>query len=85
MTLEEIDMMIHWMIVKKGAYPSARGLNGFKKSVKLSVNDIVKNGYPMTYRLKKEDYLKVEVLLFKDEFHANVSGMIIKPEVHPHI
>ena len=52
MTTNEIDKVVHQMIVDAGAYPSPLGYGGFPKSVCTSVNECMCHGIPDSRQLQ---------------------------------
>jgi methionyl aminopeptidase len=51
-TTNEIDSVVHHMIVEAGASPSPLGYGGFPKSISTSVNECVCDGLPDSTQLQ---------------------------------
>ena len=46
MTTDELDALVHDVIVERGAYPSPLGYAGFPKAICTSINEVVCHGIP---------------------------------------
>lgn len=60
-TTDEIDCIVHNMIVDRGAYPSPLNYKGFPKSVCTSVNNVACHGIPDDRLLQDGDIVNVDI------------------------
>lgn len=75
---EEINTLVHRLIVEAGAKPSPLGYRGYPKSVCTSINDVVCHGIPSPYViLKAGDIINVDVTSYLDGFHGDSSRMYL--------
>ncbi|ORM41286.1 Methionine aminopeptidase 1 [Babesia sp. Xinjiang] len=70
---DDIDRLVHKMCRIKGAYPSPLNYHGFPKSVCTSINEIACHGIPDSTILAAGDLLNVDVTVYVDGFHGDVS------------
>ncbi|CDR98007.1 methionine aminopeptidase I, putative [Babesia bigemina] len=74
---DDIDRLVHKMARIKGVYPSPLNYHGFPKSVCTSVNEIACHGIPDSTVLSAGDLLNVDVTVYADGFHGDVSETFI--------
>ena len=72
-TTEEIDIVVHEMIIKAGAYPSPLNYGGFPKSVCTSLNECICHGIPDSTVLQDGDIINIDVTVFLDGYHGDTS------------
>ncbi|XP_063239102.1 methionine aminopeptidase 1D, mitochondrial isoform X2 [Bacillus rossius redtenbacheri] len=72
-TTDEVDALVHTLIVQHGAYPSPLGYHGFPKSVCTSVNNVACHGIPDDRPLRDGDLVNVDVTVFLHGFHGDCS------------
>jgi methionyl aminopeptidase len=84
-TTEDIDKIIHDYIISQNAYPSAINYMGFPKSVCTSVNEVACHGIPNARKLKKGDYVNIDVTAYYNGFHGDTSAMVIVEDTHEDI
>ncbi|KAK1652138.1 hypothetical protein QYE76_069943 [Lolium multiflorum] len=60
----EIDSVVHHMIVEAGAYPSPLGYGRFPKSISTSVNECVCDGLPDSKQPQNGDIINIDVNVF---------------------
>lgn len=70
---DDIDRMVHKMCHIKGVFPSPLNYHGFPKSVCTSINEIACHGIPDSTILSAGDLLNVDVTIYVDGFHGDVS------------
>lgn len=63
-TTDEIDEVVHQMILDAGAYPSPLNYGKFPKSVCTSVNECVCHGIPDSRPLEDGDIVNIDVTVF---------------------
>ncbi|XP_062578530.1 methionine aminopeptidase 1D, mitochondrial-like [Saccostrea cucullata] len=73
MTTDEIDEYIHEMCIDNGAYPSPLLYNNYPKSICTSVNNVACHGIPDLRPLEDGDIINVDVTIYKDGMHGDVS------------
>lgn len=73
----EIDKLAEKLIIKKGAEPGFKKVNGYKYSVCLSTNDVVVHGIPTDYKLKNGDVIGIDCGVFYNGFHTDMSETVI--------
>lgn len=74
-TTDEIDQVVHKMIIDAGAYPSPLNYGKFPKSVCTSVNECVCHGIPDSRPLEEGDIVNIDVTVFLDGHHGDTSRM----------
>jgi len=84
-TTNEIDLAVHEMIIKAGAYPSPLNYGGFPKSVCTSLNECICHGIPDTTVLQDGDIINVDVTVFLDGHHGDTSRTFLVGDVKPHV
>nr|XP_027097021.1 methionine aminopeptidase 1B, chloroplastic-like isoform X1 [Coffea arabica] len=72
-TTNEIDKVVHQMIVDAGAYPSPLGYGGFPKSVCTSVNECMCHGIPDSRQLQDGDIINIDVTVYLNGYHGDTS------------
>ncbi|GIX64731.1 methionine aminopeptidase [Babesia caballi] len=70
---DDIDRLVHKMCRIKGVYPSPLNYHGFPKSVCTSINEIACHGIPDSTVLSAGDLLNVDVTVYADGYHGDVS------------
>jgi len=71
---EEIDVAVHEMTVKEGAYPSPLNYGGFPKSVCTSLNECICHGIPTVESVLREgDIINVDVTVYLNGYHGDTS------------
>jgi len=72
-TTGELDRIAESLIKENGGKPSFKGYRGFPASICASVNEEVVHGIPGQRILREGDLLKVDVGVYKDGFHGDVT------------
>nr|CAH0101111.1 unnamed protein product [Daphnia galeata] len=80
-TTEEIDKSVYEFIVSQGAYPSPLHYKGFPKSICTSVNNVVCHGIPDDRPLMDGDIINVDVTVYLNGFHGDVSETFLVGDV----
>jgi methionyl aminopeptidase len=70
-TTDEIDQVVHDVIVAHDAYPSTLGYRGFPKSCCTSVNEVICHGIPDARPLRDGELVKIDVTAFVDGVHGD--------------
>ncbi|GJP34525.1 hypothetical protein CLOM_g18962 [Closterium sp. NIES-68] len=83
-TTDEIDRVVHEMIIEAGAYPSPLNYAGFPKSVCTSVNECICHGIPDSRPLQDGDIINIDVTVYLNGYHGDTSktffcGNVSKP------
>lgn len=74
-TTDELDTVVHEMIISNGAYPSPLNYKGFPKSICTSINNVACHGIPDKRPLVKGDILNIDVTVFYHGYHGDCSKM----------
>ena len=61
------------LIIQNNAYPSLLNFDGFPKSISTSVNNIAAHGLPDSRPLQIGDILNIDVAVYLDGYHGDVS------------
>ncbi|KAK1442366.1 methionine aminopeptidase [Babesia gibsoni] len=81
---DDIDRLVHKMCRIKGVFPSPLNYHGFPKSVCTSVNEIACHGIPDSTILSAGDLINVDVTIYADGFHGDVSEtFMVLPALDP--
>ncbi|XP_043506012.1 methionine aminopeptidase 1D, mitochondrial [Polistes fuscatus] len=72
-TTDQLDEVIHDMIINNGAYPSPLNYKGFPKSICTSVNNVACHGIPDNRPLKHGDIINVDVTVYLNGYHGDCS------------
>lgn len=70
MTTDDIDVMVHEITIRNGAYPSPLNYKNFPKSICTCVNNVACHGIPDDRPLQDGDIITVDV---------SVSSYLINP------
>ncbi|PWH05639.1 type I methionyl aminopeptidase [Brachybacterium endophyticum] len=82
-TTDDIDAVVHDVIVSHGAYPSPLGYLGFPKSVCTSLNEVICHGIPDSTVMRSGDILNVDVTAFKNGVHGDTNATFLVGDVDP--
>ncbi|MEX0730001.1 MAG: type I methionyl aminopeptidase [Aquisalimonadaceae bacterium] len=75
-TTEELDRICHDYIVnEQKGIPAPLNYRGFPKSICTSVNHVVCHGIPGPKKLRKGDFINIDVTVIKDGYHGDTSRM----------
>ncbi|PBC31131.1 methionine aminopeptidase 1D, mitochondrial isoform X2 [Apis cerana] len=74
-TTDELDAIVHEMIISNGAYPSPLNYKGFPKSICTSINNVACHGIPDKRPLVKGDILNIDVTVYLHGYHGDCSKM----------
>nr|CAD1842604.1 unnamed protein product [Ananas comosus var. bracteatus] len=80
-TTDEIDKVVHQMIMDNGAYPSPLGYGGFPKSVCTSVNECICHGIPDSRALEDGDIINIDVTVYLNGYHGDTSATFLCGDV----
>ncbi|KAK5648860.1 hypothetical protein RI129_003752 [Pyrocoelia pectoralis] len=72
-TTDELDAIIHDLIISNDAYPSPLNYKHFPKSVCTSVNNVACHGIPDDRPLQNGDIINVDITVFLDNYHGDCS------------
>jgi methionyl aminopeptidase len=70
---DELDRLVHEACLEEGGYPSPLNYLGFPKSVCTSVNEVICHGIPDARPLEEGDLVNVDVTIYLDGVHGDVS------------
>lgn len=74
-TTDELDAIVHEMIISNGSYPSPLNYRGFPKSICTSINNVACHGIPDTRPLQSGDIFNIDVTVFLNGYHGDCSQM----------
>lgn len=81
---EEINELVHELIIKANAIPAPLNYRGFPKSVCTSINDVVCHGIPTKKDVLKEgDIINIDVTTIVDGFHGDTSRTYFVGQPNP--
>ena len=80
-TTEELDVIAHEAYIRHGGYPSPLGYHGYPKSICTSVNEVICHGIPDSRPLEAGDIVNVDVTIFLDGVHGDLSETIAVGEI----
>jgi len=72
-TTGELDGLAESLIRENGGVPSFKGYRGYPASICASLNEEVVHGIPGPRRVKEGDLLKIDIGVFKNGFHGDVT------------
>jgi methionyl aminopeptidase len=82
-TTDAIDAICHRVSIEQGGYPSPLNYHGFPKSMCTSVNEIICHGIPDSRALQNGDIINLDVTLYRDGMHGDLSETVFVGEVDP--
>ena len=82
-TTDEIDAVVHEVLLAHDAYPSTLGYLGFEKSCCTSLNEVICHGIPDSTVMQEGDILNVDVTAFLHGVHGDCNATFEVGEVHP--
>ena len=74
---EKLDKLAELLILKKGAYPAFKKVDGYKNATCISTNSGVVHGIPTDYRLKKGDVVGVDCGVLYKGFNTDMSETVV--------
>ncbi|MGP9693091.1 type I methionyl aminopeptidase [Brachybacterium sp. AOP25-B2-12] len=82
-TTDQIDGVVHDVLVSHGAYPSTLGYLGFPKSCCTSLNEVICHGIPDSTVMEEGDILNVDVTAFLDGVHGDTNATFAVGAIDP--
>ncbi|XP_002741459.1 methionine aminopeptidase 1D, mitochondrial-like [Saccoglossus kowalevskii] len=76
-TTDHIDKVVHDACIEHNCYPSTLNYNGFPKSLCTSVNNVMVHGIPDSRPLEDGDIINLDVTVYHDGYHGDVSETCI--------
>ena len=73
MMTDEINVLVHEFIIRRGATPAPLNYRGFPKSVCVSVNEVICHGIPGERELQEGDIVNVDVTPILNGYYADAS------------
>ncbi|MGH9102537.1 MAG: type I methionyl aminopeptidase [Acidimicrobiales bacterium] len=80
-TTDDLDALVHDACVRRGAYPSPLGYQGFPKSVCTSVNEVICHGIPDSRPLADGDIVNLDVTVFLGGVHGDTNATFLVGDV----
>lgn len=84
-TTDEIDAVVHEVLLAHGAYPSTLGYLGYPKSCCTSLNEVICHGIPDSTVMQEGDILNVDVTAFLHGVHGDTNATFLIGEVDPRV
>ncbi|MCL6424067.1 type I methionyl aminopeptidase [Brachybacterium sp. JHP9] len=84
-TTDDIDAVVHQVLIENGAYPSPLGYLGFPKSCCTSLNEVICHGIPDSTVMEEGDILNVDVTAHLDGVHGDTNATFLIGEVDPRV
>ncbi|WP_010534689.1 type I methionyl aminopeptidase [Brachybacterium squillarum] len=84
-TTDEIDAVVHQVLIEHGAYPSTLGYLGYPKSCCTSLNEVICHGIPDSTVMQEGDILNVDVTAFLGGVHGDTNATFFVGEVDPRV
>ena len=78
---QELDDIVHDLMVKGGGSPATLGYRGYTKSCCTSINHVVCHGIPSDKVLKDGDIVNIDVTPILDGWHGDTSRMYLVGDV----
>lgn len=78
-TTDEVDRVVHEVLLDHGAYPSTLGYLGFPKSCCTSLNEVICHGIPDSTVIEEGDILNVDVTAYLDGVHGDTNATFCMP------
>ncbi len=75
-TTDEIDAITHQAYIDLGGYPSTLNYHGYPKSLCTSVNEVICHGIPDSRALQDGDIVNLDVTIFLDGMHGDLSETV---------
>lgn len=79
-TTDQIDEVVHEACIERDCYPSPLGYYSFPKSCCTSVNEVICHGIPDKRPLANGDIVNIDITVYHDGFHGDVSETLIVGE-----
>lgn len=73
---EDLDKIAEKEIIKRGAKPGFKRVEGYNNSICVSTNSVVVHGIPTDYKFKEGDVVGVDCGVFYKGFHTDMSETI---------
>src|SRR5699024_8146988 len=81
-TTDQIDAVVHDVILEHGAYPSPLGYLHFPKSCCTSLNEVICHGIPDSTVMQDGDILNVDVTAYIHGVHGDTNATFGVGDVH---
>ena len=82
-TTDQVDAVVHDVLIEHGAYPSTLGYLGFEKSCCTSLNEVICHGIPDSTVMQSGDILNVDVTAFIHGVHGDCNATFLVGDIHP--
>jgi methionyl aminopeptidase len=71
LTTDDLDVLVHEELIRRGAYPSPLNYHGYPKSVCTSVNEVICHGIPDDRALIDGDIINLDVTAYVGGVHGD--------------
>jgi methionyl aminopeptidase len=72
----ELDSLAEREIIKRGAMPGFKMVEGYKHTICVSTNEVVVHGIPTSYVIKKGDVVGVDCGVYYKGFHTDMASTV---------
>lgn len=72
----ELDKIAETLILKKGAEPGFKRVEGYKHTICISVNDVVVHGVPTNRKIKEKDVIGIDCGVFYEGFNTDMAETV---------
>ena len=76
-TTDEVDRVVHELLVDHGAYPSTLGYRGYPKSCCTSLNEVICHGIPDSTVIQDGDLVNIDVTAFVGGVHGDCNATFL--------
>ncbi|MCI0652727.1 MAG: type I methionyl aminopeptidase [Planctomycetes bacterium] len=80
---DALDAIAHEACIARGGYPSPLNYMGYPKSICTSVNEVICHGIPDSRPLEDGDIVNIDVTVYLDGMHGDVSETVLVGNVAP--
>lgn len=83
MRTDDLDAIVHQVLIDGGAYPSTLGYRGFPKSCCTSLNEVICHGIPDSTVIADGDIVNIDVTAYLDGVHGDTCATFLAGNVAP--
>ncbi|MGH3991242.1 MAG: type I methionyl aminopeptidase [Pseudonocardiaceae bacterium] len=80
-TTDEVDRVVHELLLDHHAYPSTLGYRGFPKSCCISLNEVICHGIPDSTVIEDGDIVNIDVTAFIGGVHGDTNATFLAGDV----
>lgn len=83
-TTDKLDILARDLMIENNSYPSLLNFEGFPKCISSSVNNVAAHGVPDCRALVEGDILNIDVTIYHEGYHGDVSDTFTVGKVDNH-